>query len=77
MKGGVILREYLIKLRKGKSLTQQQMADKIGITKQYYSLIEKGKRQKKMDIVLVSAIASVFDMPIAQIVEYEKELMKS
>lgn len=71
------MREYLIKLRKGKSLTQQQMADKIGITKQYYSLIEKGKRQKKMDIVLVSAIASVFDMPIEQIVEYEKELIKS
>lgn len=71
------MREYLIKLRKGMSLTQQQMADKIGITKQYYSLIEKGKRQKKMDIVLVSAIASVFDMPIEQIVEYEKELIKS
>lgn len=77
MKGGVILREYLIKLRKGKSLTQQQMADKIGITKQYYNMIEKGKRQKKMDIVLASAIASVFDMPIEQIVEYEKELIKS
>lgn len=71
------MREYLIKLRKGKSLTQQQMADKIGITKQYYSLIEKGKRQKKMDIVLVSAIASVFDMPIEQIAKYEKELTKS
>lgn len=71
------MREYLIKLRKGKSLTQQQMADKIGITKQYYNMIEKGKRQKKMDIVLASAIASVFDMPIEQIVEYEKELIKS
>lgn len=71
------MREYLIKLRKGKSLTQQQMADKIGITKQYYSKIEKGERQKKMDIVLVSAIASIFDMPIEQIVEYEKELIKS
>lgn len=71
------MREYLIKLRKDKSLTQQEVADKIGITKQYYSAIERGKRQKKMDIVLVSAIASVFDMPIEQIVEYEKELMKS
>lgn len=71
------MREYLIKLRKDKSLTQQEVADKIGITKQYYSAVERGKRQKKMDIVLVSAIASVFDMPIEQIVEYEKELMKS
>lgn len=71
------MREYLIKLRKDKSLTQQQMADKIGITKQYYNMIEKGKRQKKMDIVLASAIASVFDMPIEQIVECEKELIKS
>lgn len=71
------MREYLIKLRKDKSLTQQQVADKIGITKQYYSAIEKGKRQKKMDIVLASAIASVFDMPIEQIVKYEKELTKS
>lgn len=71
------MREYLIKLRKDKSLTQQEVADKIGITKQYYSAVERGKRQKKMDIVLVLAIASVFDMPIEQIVEYEKELMKS
>jgi transcriptional regulator with XRE-family HTH domain len=71
------LREYLIKLRKGKSLTQQQMADKIGITKQYYSKIEKGERQRKMDLVLVSAIASIFDVPIEQIAEYEKELTKS
>lgn len=71
------MREYLIKLRKGKSLTQQQMADKIGITKQYYSLIEKGKRQKKMDIALILAIASAFDVPVEQIVECEKEMMKS
>lgn len=71
------MREYLIKLRKDKSLTQQEVADKIGITKQYYSAVERGKRQKKMDIVLVLAIASVFDVPVEQIVECEKELIKS
>lgn len=71
------MREYLIKLRKDKSLTQQEVADKIGITKQYYSAVEKGKRQKKMDIAFILAIASAFDVPVEQIVECEKELIKS
>lgn len=71
------MREYLIKLRKDKSLTQQEVADKIGITKQYYSAVEIGKRQKKMDITLILAIASAFDVPVEQIVECEKELIKS
>lgn len=44
MKGGNILRENLKAARKAKGLTQQAMADKLGITLSYYQKIEAGDR---------------------------------
>lgn len=66
------MREYLKKLREEKGLNQQEMADKIGISKQYYSLIENGERQKKMDITLVSAIATICGVSVEKIIEFER-----
>lgn len=51
------MREWLKTLRKDNNLTAAEMADKLGISESYYSLIENGERQKKMDIVLVTRIA--------------------
>jgi len=39
-----LLNERLSKLRKSKKLTQQDMADKLGITRQGYGNYESGKR---------------------------------
>ena len=36
--------EWLVKIRKEKSLTQTQVATQCGISRQYYSFIEKGER---------------------------------
>lgn len=52
------MREWLIKLRGNAS--QGDIAKKLGITQQYYSYIENGERQKKMDIQICEKIAHVF-----------------
>lgn len=67
------MREYLKKLREDKGLTSQEVADKIGITRQYYSMIESGERQRKMDITLAKSISMVFDVPFEQVVSEENK----
>ena len=37
------LRDYLKELRESKGLSQQNVADSIGITRQYYQQIENGE----------------------------------
>jgi len=50
MKGGNILRENLKAARKARGLTQQAMADKLGITLRYYQQIEAGDRTGDFEI---------------------------
>ncbi len=42
------MRVYLKRLRSEKNESQQQVADKLGITRQYYNMIETGERQKDL-----------------------------
>ena len=65
-------REYLKKMRTDMGLTMQDMADAFGITKQYYSLIELGVNQKRMDITLVRKIADVFGVTLDEIARHEE-----
>lgn len=44
------MRERLKAARKEKGLTQQQLADRLGITLRYYRLIEEGKRCGNFEI---------------------------
>lgn len=65
------IRKYLIDMRENKQLSQQIVADKIGISRQYYSAIEMGTRQKNMDITLISALAKIFEVSLEKIIECE------
>lgn len=65
------MRDWLKEKRAEKGLTMAQMAKKLDITESYYSLIENGERQKKMDISLAYNLASIFGIPVEQIVELE------
>lgn len=67
------MREYLKVLRAEKGLSMQDIADIIGISKQYYQLIESGERQQNMDITLAVKIASAFNIPVERIINEEKE----
>lgn len=68
------LREYLRLLRENKGMSMQDVADKIGISRQYYQQIEAGERQKKMDITLVIALSNLFDISAEQIISNEESI---
>lgn len=58
-------------MRELKGLSQQNVAETIGITRQYYQQIEAGERQQKMDITLITKLSKVFGISVNQIINNE------
>lgn len=71
-----MLRKWLRKLREERGLTQQQMADKFCTTRQNYSAIEAGERQKNLDINIAQKLAEIFDVTLDYICEQENRIEK-
>lgn len=67
------MRTWLKEERVKQRLTQKQVADAIGVTESFYSLVEANKRQKKMDITLAARLANVLGMEVNEIVRKEAE----
>lgn len=61
------MREWLKEKRNKAGMTQQETADKLGLTRQYYAMIESGQRQKALDILLAKKLGRLFDMTLDQI----------
>lgn len=70
------MRNYLKRLREEKKLSQQGAAELLGMTRQYYNLIENGERQKKMDIPLALKLSEIFDVSVEYILEQESKVSK-
>ena len=68
------MREYLKILRENKALSQQQVANEIGISQNYYCMIETGERQKKLSIDMAQRLAKVFGVTFEYICEKENEI---
>ncbi len=68
------MRKYLISLRKAKNLTQKQLAEKLDISESYYSQIENGERQKRMDITVIDRLSKALDVSVNEIISFEKLL---
>lgn len=65
------MREWLRNLRIEKNLTMKAMAEKLGISESYYCAIENGERQKKMDMLLASGLATILEVPVFRIVQLD------
>ena len=65
------MRKWLYDARKKKGFTQKQMGEKLDISEAYYSYIENGERQKKLDLSLVAKLSAILEIPIQRIVEME------
>lgn len=65
------MRDWLLAARKQAGMTQLEMAKKLDITESYYSFIEAGDRQKKMDLTLAVKLSGILGVPIERIVELE------
>lgn len=68
------MRDWLKKCRDDIGMSQRNVADKIGISQQYYALIENGERQKKIDIELAQKLADIFGVTLEFICEREKDI---
>lgn len=71
------VREYLIEAREKAGLTQQDVANRIGISRQYYQMVETGERQKRMDLSLADGLSVVLNIPIAEIAQRESAAQES
>ena len=67
-----MVRDWLVEARKNANMTQLQIAEKLNISEGYYSYIESGERQKKMDITFAMKLANILDMPIQAIIDFEE-----
>lgn len=65
------MRDWLKDRRTQAGMTMAEMAAKLDLTESYYSRIENGDRQKKMDIVLVGKLSAVLDLPVNEIMSLE------
>jgi len=52
-----------------KEMTQQELADKIGVTRQTVNAIELGKYSPSLEVAF--KIADVFGLPLDQVFQYE------
>ena len=66
------MRKWLKQQREEKGLSARKVAELLGISESYYSLIEKGERQKTLDFSLVVMLSRILDVSMATIAEYEK-----
>ena len=65
------MREWLQQARIKSGMSQQETANKLNLTRQYYAMIENGQRQKSLDILLAKKIGILFDISLDQIAEYD------
>ena len=65
------MRKWMKDRRTELGLTQQSVANALGITTQYYQQIESGQRQKDLATSLVLGLATCFNMSPVEITNKE------
>lgn len=60
-------------MRSKLAMSQADIANKLGVTQQYYGLIENGERQKKMTIALARELSDIFGVPLEYILNEEEK----
>ena len=65
------MRSWMKETRESKGMTMKEVGEKLGISESYYSMIERGERQQKLDITLVSKLSAIFEVSLQYIVEQE------
>ena len=67
------MRKWLKTLRCNSNKSQAEIADMLGMTQQYYNLIENGERQKDLDLSLVVRLSELLGVSIEWIAEQEQK----
>lgn len=67
------MREWLGPARMAKGMTAEEMAEALGISANYYYQIESGRRQRRMDITLLSKLSVILGLPLGRVIDYEMQ----
>ena len=68
-----IVRKNIKKYRKLAGLTQQELADMIGVSMHYISQIESAKPYKYFTVIIIGRIADALNIDIKDLFETQKE----
>lgn len=68
-----IVRKNIKKYRKLAGLTQQELADMIGVSMHYISQIESAKPYKYFTLIIIGRIADALNINIKDLFETQKE----
>lgn len=68
------MRHWLKEARLSKGLKMKEIAKELDVSESYYSSIEAGKRQVKMDMAIASRLSRVLDIPLDVIAVEEDKL---
>ena len=68
-----IVRKNIKKYRKLAGLTQQELADMIGVSMHYISQIESAKPYKYFTLIIIGRIADALNIDIKDLFEKQKE----
>ena len=71
-KGVKLMRTYLVELREERGLSQQDVSKTLNISSQYYSMIERGERQSKMEITLAVQLSNIFNVTLQKFIDMEQ-----
>ena len=67
----MVIRNTIRRLRfDSDEMTQQELADKVGVTRQTINAIELGKYSPSLEVAF--RIAAAFGVPLEQVFQYEK-----
>lgn len=67
------MRTWLKELRIKNGYTQAYMAEKLGISQQYYSFIESKRKQKDLSLSLAVKLCELFQVPMEFIITEEEK----
>ena len=67
------MRKWLKTLRCNSNKSQAEIADMLGMTQQYYNLIENGERQKDLDLSIATKLSELLGVSIDWIAEQEQK----
>lgn len=68
------MREWLKKMRDERKLTQEEVAGSLGISQNYYSEIENGRKQADLNLSIVTKLSEVLSVSVEEIIRQENAL---
>lgn len=67
------MRTWLKEARANRNIPQSEMAEALGISVPYYSLIENGKRMQTLDLKTASTLAEMLGMTLEEVATRETQ----